>query len=256
LTSATYLYCVLRARGKPSTGRLPAGVPGGERPRILDVGGGLWLVATDVPADRYAGEALDAALRDLDWVAKIAVGHEAVVEHFARQPDVTVVPMKLFTMFSSDERALAEMRRRRKDIAAAVRRIAGAQEWGVRIMRGSALAPARQASAERGGVAFLAARKRARDASREAALAAVEAADTAFARLSAVARAVRRRDREREGTPPPLLDAAFLVPATRRAAFQAAAREQARACRDAGAVMTLTGPWPAYNFVSPATERT
>jgi hypothetical protein len=234
---------------------VPPGLPGTERPRILDAGRGLWLVAAAAPTDRYAGEALESSLRDLEWVAEVAVAHEAVVEHFARQPSATVIPMKLFTMFSSDARALTEMRRRRKDIAAAMRRIAGAEEWGVRIMRGSAPPAVPQAPAERSGVAFLAARKQARDRSREAAVAAAHAADAAFAKLSAAARAARRREREPEGTTPPLLDAAFLVPAAKRAAFQAAARVQARACRAAGAVMTLTGPWPAYNFVSAEPKR-
>lgn len=255
LTPATYLYCVLRASRKPSIGRVPPGLPGAARPRIVDAGGGLWLVAADVPADRYRGEALEASLRDLQWVADIAVAHEAVVEHFARMTSATVVPMKLFTMFSSDERALAEMRLRRKDIAAAMRRIAGAQEWGVRIMRGSTPRPEQQVPTERSGVAFLAARKQARDRTREAAIAAIRAADTAFARLSAVARDSRRRTDAPEGTTPPLLDAAFLVSRTGRERFQIAARAQARVCREAGAVMTVSGPWPAYNFVSAEPER-
>jgi hypothetical protein len=235
---------------------VPHGLPGAERPRVLDAGRGLWLVAADVPTDRYGAEALELSLRDLRWVADIAVAHEAIVEHFARMASATVVPMKLFTMFSNDERALAEMARRRKDISAAMRRIAGAQEWGVRIMRGPATPPVPEAPVERSGVAFLAARKQARDRSREAAIAAATAADTAFTRLSAVARDARRRDDAPQGTAPPLLDAVFLVPKTSRARFQAAARAQARACGKAGAVMTLTGPWPAYNFVGPGTAST
>jgi hypothetical protein len=53
---------------------------------------------------------------------------------------------------------------------------------------------------------------------------------------------------------PPLLDAAFLVPTGKRARFQAAARRLAQACARAGADLTLTGPWPAYNFVQHAGE--
>ena len=46
-----------------------------------------------------------------------------------------------------------------------------------------------------------------------------------------------------------LLDAAFLVAHARRASFRAAAeRAAARLGRD-GYDLTLTGPWPPYNFV-------
>ena len=54
-------------------------------------------------------EHLEARLRDLDWVSEIALAHEAVVEHFARARGAVVVPMKLFTMFSSMDKAIADV---------------------------------------------------------------------------------------------------------------------------------------------------
>jgi hypothetical protein len=47
-----------------------------------------------------------------------------------------------------------------------------------------------------------------------------------------------------------VLEAAFLVTAGARARFKAEARKQAAACAAAGAELTLSGPWPAYNFVA------
>ncbi|HEX6974258.1 MAG TPA: GvpL/GvpF family gas vesicle protein, partial [Vicinamibacterales bacterium] len=100
------------------------------------------------------------------------------------------------------------------------------------------------------GAAFLAAKKQARDDARAALLASAEAADEAFHLLASAARATRRREGEPQGAAsPPLLDAAFLVPSTSIARFKAAARRAAARCADAGAELTLTGPWPAYNFV-------
>ena len=46
-----------------------------------------------------------------------------------------------------------------------------------------------------------------------------------------------------------LLDAAFLVPATRAAGFRTALRKQAQQLRSSGIVVSLTGPWPPYNFI-------
>jgi hypothetical protein len=54
---------------------------------------------------------------------------------------------------------------------------------------------------------------------------------------------------------PPLLDAAFLVPVRRRARFRALAERAAEDVLQRGGRLTLTGPWPAYNFVSAAGQQ-
>ena len=64
-------------------------------------------------------------------------------------------------------------------------------------------------------------------------------------------RVFRWRDDAPEGAAaPPVLDAAFLVPANRRVRFKSAARRLAADSAKAGAEITLSGPWPAYNFVN------
>jgi hypothetical protein len=212
-------------------------------------------VVADVPLDEYGPDRLEQRLRDLDWVARAALAHEEVVEHFARARGSAVVPMKLFTMFSSEERAVREMARRRAEIGAALRRVAGCEEWAVRVVRGAPKRDPQPLSAARSGTDFLRARKRVRDSARDEAVDATRAADAAFAQLSPIARDARRRNDAPAGAVPPLLDAAFLVPSSRRSKFRTAARRAARTCAEAGAEMTLTGPWPAYNFVQPSTER-
>lgn len=247
---ATYLYSVTRKATKPAVGRVPPGLPGGTTPKLIPAGRSLWLAVSQVPLDRYGPGPLEASLRDLDWVSQVAVSHEAVVEHFAKARSAAVVPMKLFTMFSSEERAVAEMQARRGQIDGVLARIAGCEEWGVRVMRSAtraiSTAPVPQA---RTGAAFLAARRQERDAARASVEMAARAAATVFDELSPIAKDARQRRDAPAGTTPPLLDAAFLVPSARRAKFRVAARRAAKACAEAGAEMTLTGPWPAYNFV-------
>lgn len=235
---------------------MPPGIPGGTTPKLIPAGRSLWLAISQVPLDRYGPDPLEAALRDLDWVSQVAVSHEAVVEHFARSRAAAVVPMKLFTMFSSEDRAVAEMQARREQIDGVLARIAGCEEWGVRVTRGPARAgqPA-PAPRARTGAAFLAARKQDRDAARASLEMAAGAAASVFDELSPIAKDARQRRDAPSGAAAPLLDAAFLVPSARRAKFRVAARRAARTCADAGAEMTLTGPWPAYNFVQPPAER-
>lgn len=255
--TVVYVYCIIKSTARPSTRRVPKGLPGGTAPSVATLGGGLWLIAADVPLDTYGPGRLDAALRDMEWVGAVAMAHEAVVEHFSRATGATVIPAKLFTMFSTLDRAVADTRARRRGIAAAARRIAGCEEWGVRVVRERAGAPGRSpVQGPATGAAFLAAKKRARDDKIESARAAAAAALAAFDTLSRVARDSRRRDDEPgAAVSPPLLDAAFLVPTARLARFKAAARRAARECGGAGASMTLTGPWPAYNFIQAPGER-
>jgi hypothetical protein len=255
MAAATYVYCVIRSARKPALARLPAGLPGAEAPQLAEVEAGMWLVLAPVPLDRYGPGPLEESLRDLQWVSKTAVAHEAVVEHFARLRGVTVIPMKLFSMFSSPARAIAETRRRRRRLAALFDKFHGCEEWGVRILRGTPRLPGKAAAARpASGAAFLAARKRARDESVDALRASAEAADGAYARLAEIAADHRRREGEVSGVVPPLLDAAFLVPVRRRARFREAAAHAARQVTQQGAHFTVTGPWPAYNFVSVSEE--
>jgi hypothetical protein len=208
------------------------------------------MVTASVPLDRYGTGPLDAALRDLDWVASIALAHEAVVEHFVRSPGASVIPMKLFTMFATDARAAAAMRKRRAHLERLFERIAGCEEWGVRVTRIPARDSPASAARPTTGTGFLAARKQARDASRDAAAAAAGAADEAFASLTELAREARRRTDEVRGEAVPLLDAAFLVPSRQRTRFRESAKRLAERIAARGARMTLSGPWPPYNFVA------
>ena len=252
-STALYLYCVVRAVRRPSLARVPRGLPQAAAPEAHRLAASLWLITAAVPLAIYGPAALEPRLRDLDWVAEAAVAHEAVVEHFARARRAVVIPMKLFTMFSSLDKAIAEIGEGRATIERAMKRIAGCEEWGIRVARAPVPAAAARGAADRAvsGAAFLAAKKEARDATAIARAAAIAAADETYHRLERHAREARRRERRQEpGTNPPVLEAAFLVKSSARERFKAAARRQAAACAAAGAELILTGPWPAYNFVA------
>lgn len=230
--------------------RAVRGLAGATRPSVAPLARSFWLVTASVPLDVYGPEALESSLRNVKWVTDIALAHESVVEHFARQTAATVIPMKLFTMFSSEELAIEGTRAQVRDLEGIVKRIAGCEEWGVRITRrpSSAAGSPAPAVAAGSGTDFLAGKKMARDLARQSVAAAAAAADEAYTTLSAIARDARRRREEPEGaTTPPLLDAAFLVPVAHRGRFKAAVKSLADS--SPGAVVTLTGPWPSYNFI-------
>src|SRR4051812_39649714 len=121
--SATYVFCLVRGAKPPTLARLPPGLPGASKPRLLRVEDGLWLVVCDAPLALYDEAEIARGLKDLDWVSRCAVAHEAVVERFARSP--ALVPMKLFTLFLSDARAVEDVRRRRGALARVLAHVEG-----------------------------------------------------------------------------------------------------------------------------------
>ncbi|HEY7521108.1 MAG TPA: GvpL/GvpF family gas vesicle protein [Methylomirabilota bacterium] len=252
--TATYLYCVAHGRRAPSLARAPRGLPGTGRPRAVDAGEGFWLVMTDAPLDRYGSAPVEARLRDLDWVAACATAHEAVVEHVAKS--ATTIPLKLFTLFNTEARALAHIARLRPAIERAVQRVAGREEWGVRVhldeTRARRLQRERVARATAGvtsGTRFLLVKKQTQQAVREALARGREDIDATFESLARAADDARRRAPDAVDGTRLVLDAAFLVPPRRLAAFKRTARARAAQLARRGYTLTLSGPWPPYNFV-------
>ncbi|HEU4366934.1 MAG TPA: GvpL/GvpF family gas vesicle protein [Methylomirabilota bacterium] len=253
--SATYLYCLVEADRRPSLARAPRGVPGAAEPRILPAAAGLWLVVADAPLALYGSGPIERGLRDLEWVAVRGAAHARVVEHFARR--LTTVPMKLFTLFTTDERAVAHVRGAEAQVRRVLGRVAGRREWGVRVRLDVALARRRAGrrrppapAPRREGTRFLLAKKHERDVTREVVREGRVAVEDAFAALAGLADATRRRSTtELDGTRV-VLDAALLVDARRTVGFRRAARRTAAALATRGYRLSLTGPWPAYNFVS------
>jgi len=251
--SVTYVYCLVAADRRPRVRAAVSGLPGAGPVRLLDVADGLFMAVADVPGDRYDESAISSGLSKLDWVSRIAVAHEGVVESFASAS--AVLPMKLFTIFTNDDRAMAHMHTQRARLAALVKRVAHHQEWGVRVAmdreRASAALSKNSSARAVTGATYLAQKKAQRDASRELASRARETVAGLFDRLAAGSRDAKRRAASELSAPagPLLLDAAFLVPRTRALRFRKSAAREAKMLSRQGYDLTLTGPWPPYTFV-------
>ena len=263
-TSAVYLYCLVRARDSASGARVPSGLDGATRRQSRASDGPLaGVIATEVPLDLRAIATRTAAARSRMGSRSGRRGMKRVRRAFLAHANATVLPMKLFTMFSSIEQGGCGRRAARRgsiarcavSLAARSGACSDPTIGGTRDAEGPGRASNPLASGK-DGTAFLVARRDARDTARAVRAEAIAAADAAFERLQRLARDVRRRDRRPEaGSNPPLLDAAFLVASDSRARFRAEVRRQSVTCESAGAEMTLTGPWPAYNFVDEAEDR-
>jgi gas vesicle protein GvpL/GvpF len=254
--TGTYVYCLIASARRPSLDHVPRGHRGTSGVRLADVDRGLWLAVADAPLDRFGEEAINRGLSDIDWVSRAAVAHEAVVESFIASA-AAVVPMKLFTIFTSDARAVAHIAGERSRIDAVLKRVTNHLEWGVRVVldRARAAAPVRRVERPAGGVAsgsaFLTRKKAQRDAVVELRERARDVVADVYDRFAAQARMARRRTASElpvDGGPL-LLDAAFLVPKTRSASFRKLADREVRALERQGYRVKVTGPWPPYSFV-------
>jgi len=246
----SYVFCLLRSARRPTLRGISEGMPGGDELRAIEVGDGVWAVVQSVPEAEYGEAALARGLQDLNWVGPRAVAHERVIESFLSA--TALLPMQLFTLFTSDERVAEHVRSDRARIGRILKRVEKKVEWGLRLTwnekeaREKALKrPART------GTEFLARKRDVLDVSRRRLAAARIAATRVYKAIDRQAAASQRRTTLERAAPGSrlLLDAAFLVPVARSGAFRTAIREQARALRGTGIETSLTGPWPAYNFI-------
>jgi len=236
---------------------------------MLDLGQRLWAIVSDVPAAGYSEEAVRRGLQNLEWVSRRAMAHEAVIEHFLSAP--AVLPMQLFTLFTSDARVIEYVQRERRRIDRILSRIERQLEWGLRLTfdekaardaverahsptvrgGGTTRETVRTFKVRQPGAAYLARKRDLLDVTRVQLAEARTEANRLYRALARQATEARRRSETEQAAPGSrlLLDAAFLVPARRSGSFRSALRKNARTLDGTGVVVSLTGPWPAYNFI-------
>jgi hypothetical protein len=171
--------------------------------------------------------------------------------------------MLLYTLFTSAARALEHIARDRRRVDRILTRFERQQEWGLRLSfdeRGVLQAVedehrsrrTRRAASTESGAAYLARKRDLMEVTRGQLTAARREADRLYRAMSREATEARRRSATTEQATPGsrlLLDAAFLVPSRRANAFRGSLRRRARTLSGSGLVVSLTGPWPPYNFV-------
>jgi Gas vesicle synthesis protein GvpL/GvpF len=250
-----WVYAVAADAEPPFTGGM-IGVGGGAvRPLAA---AGLVAVAGDVPLSGFGEAALRRNLEDLDWLAQTARAHHAVIEAVAKER--TVVPMRLATVYRSDEGVTGMLRERAADFHGVLARITACSEWGVKAYM--ALPSDQGQPADAGqppdagqdrlgpGAAYLRRRRAqlaARSDARQQALASARAVYEELGRLSVAARIYPPQSPELAGRSASMvLNAAYLVADERAEEFAAAVTGLAAA--HPGVQLALTGPWPAYSF--------
>jgi len=230
--------------------RVSEGMPGGHDLRAIEVGEHLWAIVQSVPEADYGEAALARGLQNLDWVSSRAIAHERVIEVFLSA--TALLPMHLFTLFTSDDRVVQHVRSDSRRIRRLLNRVEGKVEWGLRLTFDEKAARAKVSRRPvRSGTEFLARKRDVLSIDRTRVNEARGEADRLYEWVSRLATAAQRRTSLERAAPGSrlLLDAAFLVPVAKSGAFRSAVRQQLRDLRQVGVQISLTGPWPPYNFV-------
>jgi hypothetical protein len=208
--------------------------------------GGLAAVARPVALAEYGEEALKANLNDIAWLEEAARAHEAVLDELLR--DGTVIPLRLCTVYRSEEAVRDMLAAERGALEEALARLAGRTEWGVKAFRSVPVAPAAGA-APADGAAYMEARRREADErrrAREVVGTAVEEAHVALSAIAEEALANPLQRRELTGRDDDMvLNGVYLVDDERVDELRAAVDE----LDGDGVTFELTGPWPPYNFI-------
>jgi hypothetical protein len=243
--SLVWVYGVVAPGSEPEPRE---GVDG--HPVQLHGHGAMAALVSEVPGEQFGEQALKARLEDLDSLEALARAHESVLQTALERG--AVVPFQLCTIYSSRDRLDAMLDREGANLTAALERLDGMHEWGVKaFLRVPAAVPGAEEAAT--GTEYLS-RKRER---REAAEAGRDATDALVAgihaRLTEVASSAvlsRPQDRRLSGREAEMvLNGAYLVPRDGADGFRAIVEALGSRHEPEGVELELTGPWPPHHFV-------
>lgn len=248
-----YVYCVTRDAVHPDVD----GVDGARRfgtVTSVDVS----AIFTAVNGEAFSQEAIDSRAGDLEWLGAIGYRHQAVVAELMKR--TSIVPLRAFTLFSSEEALRAYLAEHHDALDAALRRLDGKQEWTMRLefepakwseALVSRVAPLRdltnEIAAAAPGKAFLLRKKldeERRRASHEAEQSVVaEIEQAVLAKLACETLAETRE--HRDGAFPQIN---VLVNRDEEATLQELRDDLSSRYEAEGVTLALTGPWPPYTF--------
>ena len=217
-----------------------AGIDGASAVKGVECAGVLaWM--SEVDAQEFAAD-LASKMEDMEWLSDASVRHQRVVGAIAEKMEL--LPARFGTVFLGMESLEADIRSRKKQLAAAFARIADADEWGVKVFMTAASVPVMQKATS--GKNYLQIKARAIEA--KAKPVPDKEIDELDAALAKIARASTVTGKVSGGLKGLQWQATFLVPRSRRKQWDATLKKFA-ARWDESRRIECTGPWPPYSFV-------
>lgn len=272
---------LLTAAHEPPEPAAPPAPPVEPRPEPVADGQSLWAYAITRARRPEPGlpelithRGLALAVRALDrtrlaeldeWDGSAELAEDSALAVLVRDHDATVravgdaepvLPLRFGTVFADRAAAIRLLAAKHDEVADWLDRVADHREWGVRVRTPAPTqAPEPTPTEDISGTAYLTRRQHAVTAAEHARRARADRVADVHHELANHATDTRRRSSAQPGL---LLDAAYLVPVTKEAAFRAEVdRLNTELTGEHGEVgevgevgeIELTGPWPPYSFV-------
>ncbi|MCU1244282.1 MAG: Gas vesicle synthesis protein GvpL/GvpF [Acidobacteria bacterium] len=226
--------------------------------------GGISAIYTKVADDELSQEVIDRRAGDLEWLGSVGYRHQAVVARLMRE--TAIVPLRAFTMFSSEAALAAYLMEHREQLVRVLDRLDGKQEWTLRIefdpQRWSEALIGRVESLRTlaaeiesagAGKAFLLRKKLEEEkkrASRDAERSVVAELEEAVAQRLACEVVAESRER-RDGAFPQIN---VLINRDEESVLQELYADLVPHYEREGVTLGLTGPWPPYTFATAGPE--
>lgn len=227
-----------------------AGVDGSRGIALLVVRN-LAAVVGEVEVGEFEGDALEQNVARPGWLEEKVRAHESVLEELVNT--TTVVPMRFGSIFSSAGALTRMLLDRAGALEAALDRVRGRSEWGVKLhwdVGGVHAAMAQGAGPSLSGRDYLM-RKSEQQKARDSALrtAAAIGLDVHTALSEVADAATQMAIRGGQSGSLALLNGAYLVRDGKRDVFMRRV-EDLQETYGGDYIFEVTGPWPPYNFTS------
>lgn len=256
MSELCYLYGFVPLGTAPPP-RALSGIDGGAV-SLVDAGP-VVAVTSSVRGAEFNADAMSDRMQDLNWVGARGLEHERVVAWFVDHAEI--LPVSLFTLFSSPDAMLRDATARAVTIREQLDRLHDKREWDLKVSwderelvkhAGDIVQSIRDIDAEiesaSAGKKFLLERKRADLLKRDLANAARDRARGLLEELARHARRVVALPIPRTEGLPVVLNAALLVERGEESALQNVAATRAAELALIGMTVQFTGPWAAYRF--------
>jgi len=250
-----YVYAIARAE-HPLPERIEA-IDGSDRLEKITAGE-LSAFVTPVDDVDFSQGVIDARAKDVEWLGSIGYRHQSVMN--ALLHGGTIVPLRAFTLFASEETLRRHLEKEHERLAKLLARLDGKQEWTLRIefdpqLWSEALvrrvdtlrALSDEIAGAAAGKAFLLRKKlddEKKRASREAEQQVVSEVEAAVMEKLACDTVAETRQ-QRSGAFPQIN---VLIERDEDARLEELREALTRRYAAEGVTLALTGPWPPYTF--------
>lgn len=242
-SSGPFYFYGVSAIGKAAPKVAVIGIDNENRVEAIPCSGLLcWVtcISSDFVAD------IERRMEDLEWLAEASVLHQRAVSAIGASTEL--LPARFGTVFLNEASLQKHIDSRKKALLSTFKKVAGAEEWGVKVFVTAPAASQAAAFTAASGQDYLRQKAKALAAQNSRRSAPDAETERLAAALKRVSRAVAPTGKVSGAQPGLQWQASFLLPRVKRKQWDTVLKRFAQRWGDTKRI-ECTGPWPPYSFV-------